>query len=71
METGLGLRYRGWKRARTTYMQQSPRAAAGALAGKIQAWEEKTSTVMILLDNLPRGSKALKIVMRFDNISRS
>ena len=69
METGLGLRYRGWKRARTTYMQQSPRAAA--LAGKIQAWEEKTSTVMILLDSLPRGSKALKIVMRFDNISRS
>lgn len=52
-------------------MQQSPRAAAGALAGKTQAREEKTSTVMILLDNLPRGSKALKIVMRFDNISRS
>lgn len=76
METGLGQGCRGWTKARTNYVLQSTGATGGtrqvrALAGKAQARAEKTPTVMILLDNVPRFSKALKIVIRFDNISQS
>ena len=47
------------------------RQNARALASKAQAPFEKTRSVMILPDNVPRFGKALKIVIRSDNISQS
>lgn len=63
---------KGQDQLRAAVNRGNRRKAPGAGSGReAQARAEKTRTVMILLDDVPRFSKALKIVIRFDNISQS